>query len=72
MKNMVVKQMCRQYCIQILNLTTEKSSLFICKANNIYEALKICNVIPKDADVTTDAKWETNYKLETLYSEPVD
>lgn len=62
----------RQYCIQILNLTTEKSSLFICKANNIYEALKICNVIPKDADVTADAKWETKYKLETLYSEPVD
>ncbi len=62
----------RQYCIQLLNLTTKKTSLFICKANNIYEALKICGVIPKDADVTADAKWETNYKLETLYSEPVD
>lgn len=62
----------RQYCIQVLNLTTGKTSLFICKANNIYEALKISNVIPKDADVTADAKWETNYKLETLYSEPVD
>ena len=69
---MGVKQMRRQYCIQVLNLTTGKSSLFICKADNVYEALKISNVIPKDADVTADTKWETNYKLETIYSEPVD
>ena len=62
----------RQYCIQVLNLTTGKSGLFICKADNVYEALKISNVIPKDADVTADTKWETNYKLETIYSEPVD
>jgi hypothetical protein len=62
----------RQYCVQLLNLTTGKTSLYICKANNIYEALKISGVIPKDADVTADTKWETNYKLETLYSEPVD
>ena len=69
---MGAKQMHRQYCIQVLNLTTGKSSLFICKADNVYNALKISNVIPKDADVTADTKWETNYKLETLYSEPVD
>lgn len=62
----------RQYCIQVLNLTTGKSSLFICKADNVYEALKTSNVIPKDTDITTNGKWETNVKLETIYSEPVD
>lgn len=62
----------RSYCIQTTNLKTSEIKIYLLKAPDIHSALKVIGFIPQDTDPNISYQAKSNFKLDILYSEPVD